>query len=351
MKRSVSVILIFCLLLCSFAAVLPVFAFEEYCVGDANFDSALTVDDARLALRFATKITAPEEAELQRVDINLNGRVDLDDVEKILLAALKIEPLQHSGAFFGFDGDGKFETAQEALEYFNTHLNKIKTNDAGFISSKSTDIYKFDVGTIQFRSLSTTKTEVVAEVIKNSIEETYADGEPNVVALGTDNDSLVEALGADYVSVLTLDDICGIMVENDEVNDLVTVSVSLYDETEQEAALSGSYAKALAVDKMNSLNNTVTKKFFGADGAKSALKKYQDVVLRAVFNTATGNVVSYTVSYDNCVYATSANINVANLGLDTAGIGSVLGTLISVTVKNFDYAVKTTVSYRDFQWQ
>lgn len=354
MKELTSLILITALLLTAFSVGFNAFALEEYTVGDADNNGKVETADARLALQIASKTKKPTESQLKRCDVNKDGFVGLDDVSRILCASVGIERLQRTGAFMGFGGGGYFDSAEELLEYFNTHLNAIKDVDAGFFANTDSSVKELDMEELQVRGLNFSSPEKFEEILRNTISDSFSSNEPVMSVLGEDNDYAIEAIGQPYVSTLGVDDVCGAAALYDEVNNLLTVKVSLYDTTVESAALSASYSKALNVSNMNLLTTGTINKLFGNKLTSTAVQEYKNVLLTAVFDTETGYVESYEVSYDNNVYIASAGFDLDGLNIELSGIagiiGGIIGTAASANVKGFEYTVTSVTRYTQFQW-
>ncbi len=349
MKKVITAILV-CSFLCSvFAFAFQASALENFCVGDTNNSGTLEVADARLALRIASKMQKPSQAQLERADIDSNGVIDLLDVEGILCAALGISRYQRTGAFFGFDGGGYFDTAEELLEYFNYNLNEIKKQDAGFIAETDAIVDEFKMQDIVFRGYAFESPDIFEGLLKNELTSSFESDDPIMYVLGSDNDYAIEAIGQQYVSLLGVDDICGAKAEYDAVNDELTVSVSLYDISLQAAAVNEGYSRALNVNNMNVISQGTVSRLFGKF-TTPAVQEYANVTLTARFHEPTGKVVSYEVAYDNDVRIASAGVNLAGIGGEIGGIGGIIGSIISANVTGLEYSVRTITQYTDFQW-
>ena len=59
--------------------------------GDVNADGAVTAVDARLALRFASKLQKYTEAQKKQCDMDKNGKITSADARRILRISAKIE--------------------------------------------------------------------------------------------------------------------------------------------------------------------------------------------------------------------------------------------------------------------
>ena len=349
MKKLVTAILVCALMLSAFACAFGASALETVCIGDTNNSGTLEVADARLALRIASKLQAPSQGQLERADIDGNGVIDLVDVEGILCAALGIRRYQRTGAFFGFDGGGYFDTPEELLEYFNYNLNEIKNQDAGFIAESDASVSSFAMKDIVFRGYVFESPDVFEEMLKNELTSSFKSEDPIMYVLGSDNDYAIEAVGQDYVSKLGVNDVCGVKAEYDEVNEELTVSVALYDISLQAAAVNEGYAKALNVNNMNVVSAGTVTRLFGDRLSTPAVQEYNGVTLTAKFHEPTGRTVFYEVAYNNDVYIASAGVNLAGIPIG-GGIGSIIGSLISANVTGLDYCVRSVTQYTDFQW-
>lgn len=349
MKKVLTAILV-CAIMCSlFAFVFEASALETVCIGDTDNSGTLEMADARLALRIVSKLEKPSQEQIERADVNGNGVIDLADVEGILCAALGITRYQRTGAFFGFDGGGYFDSAEELLYYFNSNLNEIKIQNAGFIAESDAIMNSFSMQDIVFRGYSFESPDVFEGLLKDELTASFESDDPILYVLGSDNDYAIEAVGQEYVSILEVDDVCGVKAEYDKVNDELTVRVSLYDTSLQAAAVSESYAKALNISNMNIIAQGTVSRLFGKV-TTPAVQQYENVTLTARFYEPTGEVVSYEVAYDNDVRIASAGVNLAGIGGEIGGIGGIIGGIISANVTGLSYSVRTITRYTDFQW-
>ncbi len=349
MKKFLTAILV-CAIMCSMVAfAFQASALEAVCIGDTDNSGTLDLADARLALRIVSKLEKPSQDQIERADVNSNGIIDLADVEGILCAALGITRYQRTGAFFGFDGGGYFESADELLYYFNSNLNEIKIQDAGFIAESDAIVDSFSMQDIIFRGYSFESPDIFEGLLKDELTSSFESDDPVMYVLGSDNDYAIEAVGQEYVSILEADDVCGVKAEYDKVNEELTVSVSLYDTSLQAAAVSESYAKALNINNMNVISQGTVSRLFGKL-TTPAVQQYKDVTLTAKFHEPTGKVVSYEVAYSNDVRIASAGVNLAGIGSEIGGIGGIIGSIISANVSGLEYSVRTITQYTDFQW-
>lgn len=72
--------------------IIPVSAANQQ-LGDINADSEVNATDARLALRFASKLETPTENEKTAADVDKNGKLNAADARTILRVAAKLETL------------------------------------------------------------------------------------------------------------------------------------------------------------------------------------------------------------------------------------------------------------------
>ena len=351
MKKAIAAILSAVLLLTVFGSALPALAFEAVIYGDANGDGKLDTGDALLALRIANGQQEPTAQQIESLDQNKNGIVDLVDVCLTLryaIGALKNEK-QGSGAFGCFKDDtGLYNRPEDAVTTFNYCLNRIKSEKAGFTKHVATELTAFECGQITFTSYSFSDPETFRGLLKDKLEESDKTEEDVIQIMGEDSTYTMPVTGQDYVSMLTLDDVRGIRVSQDTEKGLLTISVALYDVT-MESALdetlvghSAAYRKVLDVNDMMQNTDDVLGSVFRVMSTSTTKpnKTFVNTVLTVTVDRVTGEVESYVIEY-------GARVNIAS---STVGLGST-GFLSRVaTIEDVNYVRTTKTVYNNFQW-
>ena len=352
MKKAIAAILSAALLLTVFGSALPAFAFEAIIYGDANGDGQLDTGDALLALRIANGQIEPTDYQIEALDQNKNGIVDLVDVCTTLryaIGALK-NTKQGSGAFGCFkDETGLYNRPEDALSTFNYCLNRIKSENAGFTKHVTTELTAFDCGQITFTSYSFSDPDTFRGLLKDKLQESDKTDEDSIQIMGEDCTYTMPVTGQDYVSQLTLDNVRGIRVSQDTEKGLLTVSVALYDVT-MDSALdetivdpkATAYRNALDVSEMTQNTDDVLASVFRVMSTSTTKpnKTFVNTVLTVTVDRVTGDVVSYVIEY-------GARVNIASstVGLGTTGFLSRVATIDDV-----DYVRSTRTVYDSFQW-
>ena len=99
MKKVISAILVAVML---FALAAVPSASGSYMTGDLNSDSKITAVDARVALRIAAGLVAPDATQKIVADVNGDGKITAADARKILRVAAGLD--KFSGSSSGGNG-------------------------------------------------------------------------------------------------------------------------------------------------------------------------------------------------------------------------------------------------------
>lgn len=318
--------------------------------GDVNGDGAVDTDDARLALRLAAGVEILEnEAQLKRADVNFDGAVTVFDARQILRGAAGLATLQPSGAFSGFDGGGNFSNEEALATYFNATLNRlkvVKTDADGeenrYIAATVTktendNLTDFNIKEVELPAFGIgTNAEGIASIVRDKLTEDDKKDDVTVIPYGSNDFSLISVEDADYVSMLTATDIFGSKATYNADEGLITLEVALPD-TEMEMAAQSAYSKTFNTSYMlNEQNTTLMKLIKTGSGETAMLREFKNCVLKIVFEVATGNVQSYTVSYESKVYVAQTNF----------GLGSSLSV---AKLKGIEFKKQHFIKY-EFQW-
>lgn len=303
--------------------------------GDVDGDGVVSTVDARLALMSAAGILViTDETAIERSDINSDGAVTLFDARQILRGVAGIVKIQPSGAFSGFTNENNIgiSSPEVAIALFNTCLNRIKTEKPGFTRSESADVINFDIEEVKIGGISLGDS---ATSITQSIRDLIvAESEPEAaqtINKGENCDNAMSVETENYVSNLSADDVYGINVSYNG-RDTIIISVALAD-CEIDAISQSAYAdvfntELLVGDSVNILESVFDT--VNSSDIKSKIAK--NAVLTMSFDTVTGNVTSYTTTYE-----IDMNILQAN-------------TIFSAELKGLKYSTKNTVVYDNFQW-
>ena len=334
-KKLLALTLVLTLFISVFSISFSAEAANEGLLGDADGDGAVTTNDALLVLRYAAGIedTLTEEAKV-RCDINEDGYITLFDARKILRGAAGLANLEPTGLFKGFyTANGTdIETKEELLEYFNTNINKVKTERYGFIKLPQEE----DMQSLEFSEATVLgrPTENAADLIKrimavvNENDDDSAD--ETLVVQGNSSKNIMSIEGETYVSALTISDIYGARAEYDAARDIIKITIALPD-TEKCDLFDSSYVRAFNTENLLAATGGVVKSIFqNGYVAGSETVHYKNAVLVAEFEKSTGYLVSYTTSYETEVY------------IDKAQFSAIY------TLKDINYKTVNTVEYIDF---
>lgn len=312
---------------------------KDILYGDVDGEGSIDTIDARLALMSAAGIKViTEEHALERADINNDGAVTLFDARQILRSVAGIVNLQPTGAFYGFTKDDNLNitSPEAAIAVFNVCLNRIKTEKPGFTRSEEAEVVDFNIEEVSFVGIDFgNSVDSLTEEIKNMIISETEPEEVQTIIKGENCDNAMSVETANYVSSLSADDIYGVSVSYNGV-DTVTISVALAD-CEIDTIAQSAYADVFNTDLIVEDSESVLEKVFSTPDLSDAKRKdAKNAVLTMSFDTATGNVTSYTTTYETDMYILKS----------TMGISSIL----SAELKGIEYETRNTVVYDNFQW-
>ena len=321
---------------------------EDIVYGDVDGSGVVDTEDARLALQMASGLIGLEdEGQLSRSDINFDGSITIFDARQILRGAVGLASLQPSGAFTGFDGGGVFGNEETLVAYFNALLNKIKVTEseekqyiaATITKTESDNLTSFNIKEVELPVIGNASAEGIASMVEESLTEDDKENESIIIPFGSDDLSLVSVEGESYVSNLAVSDIFGSKASYTEESGqgLLTIEIALPD-TEVEMATQSAYAKVLNTSEMIAEQDTTLMKLMQASsgGETAMLREFKNCVLEVSVDVATGNVLSYVVTYQSKVYVAQTNF----------GIGS----LSAAKLKGIEFEKEHLVKYEDFQW-
>ncbi len=342
MKKFVAIITAVVTLLTLTPLYLSVSAIVENNIvyGDVDGDGKVTTEDARLALMAAAnlkKIT--DEGAFDRADVNHDGAVTLFDARQILRGVAGLVSLQPSGAFSGCtysDDMFNINSPQVAIARFNACLNRVKTEFPGFTRSEAKDVIDFNIKDVTFVGINFgNSAESVAQMIKDMIVTESEPEEAQIIIKGTNTFNAMSVEGEDYVSNLSADDIYGLEVTNDGAG-LMTIKVAIPD-SEIENISQTAYADIFDTVNIKNESEDVLESVFSSNTMEDAKRKdVKNAVATLVIDTETGNVVSYTTTYETDMYLVNS----------TFGISKVL----SAELRGVRYGTRVTVTYDNFQW-
>lgn len=314
--------------------------------GDIDGNGIVDTEDARLALKAASGLySLTDDETLIKADIDRDGSVTVYDARQILKATAGLTSLQPTGSFSGFDGGGIFNTDDELIEYFNSALNKIKIAEpeysysAGFTKTSTDKLNEFQIKKIEFLGVDIgSSAEKITEEVKDMIIAEDDDNTEIIVAAGSSDFDLMSIERSPYVSKLTVADVYGAAASYDAQNGEVTITIAIAD-TQEENIAKSSYEKVFNTDLVLEKSSKILKKLVSNTVVNSTVTSdFKNCVLTAVIDTATGNIVSYTTSYDNSTFVSEAKFK----GLS--------GNSNLFTLRNLTYAKTHTVVYDNFQW-
>ena len=342
-KKIISLITALVLVVSIMSTAINAFAIiqKDIAYGDVDGNNAINTEDARLALMSAAgiKIISDENA-FNRADVNNDGAVSLFDARQILRGAAGIVRLQPSGAFYGFTGYTddtiNVNSPEAAIAVFNTCLNRIKTEQPGFVRSEAADVINFNIHEVNLVGIEFgNSAESVAALIKELLVSETEPEEAQTIIKGTNCDNAMSVEKANYVSNLSAKDIYGVKVDYDG-DGIMTITVALAD-CEIDNVSQSAYADVFNTELLVEDSKNVLESVFTASELSDAARKdVKNAVLTMSFDTATGNVISYTTTYETDMY----------IHQSTMGISSIL----TAELRGIQYGTKNTVIYDNFQW-
>ena len=342
-KKIISLITALVLAFSVMSTAINVFAIvnKDIAYGDVDGNDAVNTADARLALLSAAGIkTITDEGVFKRADVNNDGVVSLFDARQILRGAAGIVRLQPSGAFYGFTGYKddtiNISSPEAAIAVFNTCLNKIKTEQPGFTRSEAADVINFNIEQVKLIGIDFgNSAESVAGLIEELLVTETEPEEAQTIVKGTNCDNAMSVEKANYVSKLSANDVYGVKVEHNG-EDILTITVALAD-CEIDNVSQSAYADVFNTELLVEDSKNVLESVFTASELSDAARKdAKNAVLTMSFDTATGNVISYTTTYETDMYILQSSM----------GISSIL----TAELKGIQYGTKNTVIYDNFQW-
>ncbi len=331
-KKILALVLVMSLIMSMFALTVTTCA-QSTVLGDADNSGDVTSNDALLVLRAAAGIedNLSDEAKVL-CDVDGDGYISLFDARRILRAAAGLTNLAPTGKFKGYtDKNQIFQSQEEALSFFNTNLNKIKSEKFGFTALTDVEMKEFKADKITLLGQEAQNTATLIEGIFNTIgsdsdEEYY-------VAYNTSSTNKMSVEGQSYVTRLTNQDVLGMKVEYDatrhpENGGVVTITIAIPD-TEKVDINDSAYVRVFNTDNLlgateTALNTILTKV---ADGTE--VVHYKNAVLVAEFEADTGYPVSYSTSYETNVFVADASKSL-------------------YTFENLNYKTENKVDYIDF---
>ena len=289
--------------------------------GDADGNGELSTNDALLVLRAAAGIEDSLSAEAKTLcDVDGDGYISLFDARRILRAAAGLINLEQTGKFKGYtDYDKIFEGGQEeALTFFNTNLNKVKSEKFGFTAYEQADMIDFDAK-ITIAGQEAQNTVSLINGIFGAISQEPGDGVTVPYNATTGNTALktMSIQGKSYVTKLANQDIYGMKVEYDptihpENGGVITITIAIPD-SEKCDIFDSSYTKVLDTDKLISSTDTAINKLFSNASNGTEVVYYKNAVLVAEFEKDTGYVTDYSISYETSVYIEKATRSLYSL--------------------------------------
>ncbi|MBO5066425.1 MAG: hypothetical protein J6D06_09955 [Clostridia bacterium] len=342
-KKIISLMMAVALVVSAMATAINAFAIiqKDVTYGDVDGNNAVNTEDARLALLSAAGIkTITDEAAFERADVNSDGAVSLYDARQILRGAAGIVRLQPSGAFYGFTGYKddtiNISSPEAAIAVFNTCLNKIKTEKPGFVRSEAADVVNFNIEEVTLVGIDFgNSAESVTDMIEDLLVSETEPEEAQTIIKGTNCDNAMSVEKETYVSKLSANDIYGVTVEYDGEGTM-TITVALAD-CEIDNISQSAYADVFNTELLVKDSKNVLESVFTSNELSDAARKdAKNAVLTMSFDTATGNVISYTTTYETDMYILQS----------TMGVSSIL----SAELKGIQYGTKNTVTYDNFQW-
>lgn len=301
--------------------------------GDADGDGELSTNDALLVLRAAAGIEDTISTEAKTLcDIDGDGYISLFDARRILRAAAGLTNLEPTGKFKGYtDKNHIFQSQEEALLFFNTNLNKVKSEKFGFTALTDVEMKEFKAEKITFLGQETQNTASLIDGIFSTIGS--ESDEEYYVAYNTSSTNKMSVEGQSYVTKLTNQDVLGMKVEYDatrhpENGGVVIITIAIPD-TEKVDINDSSYVKVFNSESLLGATETALNTILTNISSGTEVVHYENAVLVAEFEATTGYPVSYSTSYETRVFVESASKNL-------------------FAFENLNYKTENKVDYIDF---
>lgn len=327
-KKLLALTLVLTIVMSVFSMAVTTNAASSGLRGDADGDGKITTTDALLVLRAAAGIEDTLSAETKILcDVNEDGVISLSDARKILRGAAGLINLEPTGAFKGFYGGGYFSSEEELVEYFNTNINKVKSQKYGFTSLKDVEMQKFEYTSAKV--LGAVETKNTDDIIQAIFDTAGSDSDTEeLVVYGTSSTNKMSVEGKTYVSALTAADVLGSKAEYDASRGVITITLAIPD-SEKCDIMDSSYIKVFNTENLLGATETTLNSILTGIAEGTEVVHYKNAVLVAEFEVATGNVTNYQTTYETNVY-----IDEAQNGI--------------ITLEGVTYETKNTVDYIDF---
>lgn len=307
--------------------------------GDFDGDKDVDTDDASAVLKAAAGLGSINDAlSRKRCDINGDGEITIYDARQILRSCANLSDIQPAGAFVGFEGNGIFGSAEDAVNYFNTGLNRIKTDMAGFTRSETAEVLNFNIQNVSLSGITLGESaSSVAAMIESMIVK---ESEPEAVQVslkGENCDNAMSVETEEYVSRLSADEVLGVKCSRDVEAGTLTIEIAVPD-TELDNVSQTAMGDVLNSKILQENMDTVIGNVFGVDAGGDATRKtIKNCVLTATFDTSNGQVLSYVTAYETDTY----------IATSTLGIN---GGILSANLNGVEYSTAISVIYSEIQW-
>ncbi len=306
--------------------------------GDVNGDGKVDTTDANIALKAVAGLSSITElSAIKRCDVNGDGNITIFDARQILRSCASLANLQPTGAFSGYEGDSSIG-AQNAVLYFNTALNRVKAEMPGFTRSETADVKDFKIESVSLSGINVGETAAsVSEAVKEMI---VRESEPEAVQTslkGTNCDNAMSKETETYVSKLNESEALGVKFSEDKENGIITIEIALPD-GDLDNISQTAFDDVFNTDILVENSENVLENVFGSTSLNDAVRKgIKNCTLKASFDKATGNVISYTTAYETDMYIKDSTIGIN-------------GGILSAQLSGITYSTSISVTYSDFQW-
>ena len=213
-------------------------------------------------------------------------------------------------------GNVSLNTDEEKLNFFNTAVNKVKSQNAGFTKSKKT------VGTEM--QLSNSLVNAVASALKDSLLPN--DTAVTTVNKGDSSRDIMSPPGKDYVSALTVADCKSITSEQSGNNYIITVSVA--DATNPDSENSA-YAKIFEFITVDDIMDTYAPNMNATVERENVFFDFAGCYAKATI-AADGTLLEYETFVSGTMRLTEGKIRAFTTDLSIV--------------------LSSTTQYKDFQW-
>jgi len=282
--------------------------------GDVNVDGRINASDARIVLRAGAQLDEISSEQVIIGDMDNNSKITAADARKILRIASQLDKNDETVQITESETESASRTEQEWLSFFNTAVNKLKSEAPGLIRTKQIIVKDFQTS------------DPLADIYINAYKDIYTGDIDEIELVGPE--ATIERIspnGKPFVSSLTMADIKSVnAVVDNSGNYIVTVFMNDMINPDENS----SYAK---IFEFLSVNDFFTfSPEMGMNFSKEKIKiNYTDCYATATI-TPDGKVVYFETNLN-------FNINIKDLK-------------IKVLTADIDVNLNSVRTYKNIRW-